>query len=436
MKFRCEISFLIAIACNARDYEKEDELLKFIRIFENYSQNATIFPKGHQCGYKFPQQSRLKLFDFSKLAYFNVVTHDFFKHNFQAVLISTACFTNHSFGNDFGFYIESYLCSLQIGANFVAPSFVSPISALSNNHLFFLGLPKIRVETNEKRFDEARNLSVSICKSIMFPWEQEDALLHTHIEIVRTIFRGAIDSCLNSTKPTYSKLKILDDDRVQSSGQVALDFDSNKILFPFVPNISIHYRCGDNTDIGGLLPFHAINNIIISYLENHKYLLLPHNNNNNSNNINNNSIKNNKNITLYILTEGPTKHMQSVSEAQRKRCDDIRNLLYHHIISSFPSMTVILLRGHDFFEDIVRMTYSNLLICSASTFCLWPAISTYGTAYLPVSKLFMKGKTKFYGPRIFWITDTPLVYMNPKRSNRDIDWANIIQTLTYVNKSL
>ena len=55
---------------------------------------------------------------------------------------------------------------------------------------------------------------------------------------------------------------------------------------------------------------------------------------------------------------------------------------------------------------MLRLTYSKVLICSVSTFCLWPAITNNNTAYFPVTKLITKEDLSFdYGTSFHWMKD-------------------------------
>ena len=49
--------------------------------------------------------------------------------------------------------------------------------------------------------------------------------------------------------------------------------------------------------------------------------------------------------------------------------------------------------GGDVYDDMAKLTYANITICSASTFCLWPAIANPNQAYFPITKLILDGFT-------------------------------------------
>jgi hypothetical protein len=46
----------------------------------------------------------------------------------------------------------------------------------------------------------------------------------------------------------------------------------------------------------------------------------------------------------------------------------------------------------DLVLSFAQMTLSRITICSSSTFCLWPALTSEGTAYFPHSTLLYSGQ--------------------------------------------
>ena len=76
----------------------------------------------------------------------------------------------------------------------------------------------------------------------------------------------------------------------------------------------------------------------------------------------------------------------------------------------FPYAVVAILRGNNVFDDLARLTYANITICSVSTFCLWPAIASNHTAIFPKTRLIAKEDTSFdYGTSFHWINDSPIL---------------------------
>jgi hypothetical protein len=128
-------------------------------------------------------------------------------------------------------------------------------------------------------------------------------------------------------------------------------------ILPLVPNVTIQYRCGDNIGFGktryGLLPFSAFRPPRI-----------------------------NPNIAkfIYVIADSPGRQSY---HAFSSRCGIILQSLYGFLKKTFPSSVIVIKRGGDPFLDYARIAYSNITICSASTFCLWPALSnTIGTNFI------------------------------------------------------
>ena len=48
---------------------------------------------------------------------------------------------------------------------------------------------------------------------------------------------------------------------------------------------------------------------------------------------------------------------------------------------------MVVKRGGDLFLDYARLALSNVTVCSASTYCLWPALAHEGTVHYPLTSL-------------------------------------------------
>lgn len=449
-----------------------------------------MIPKNEECAvFKYPQDARLASFSGSPLQvaqqnpiYAKILDIQGHPHS---AFINTVCFTHHSLGNDFGFYIESLLCAMKSGTNYIAPFFIDPHGALQTfvnqkDFPFFTALPKVVLNREQLPVAQTRKVSDLICKTDMFCWEEDGALMHNNTDVVRYYFRLGMDAYIGSLPPSERIFKLRPNDRysVQYKGSrvaSAIDLqnagkrerlltlhseqsDKNKVTsnstlakgfkmkisdygdsnsaqralkvvggniinsldagmerqksglvdtwsFPLIPDVAIHYRCGDNTEIAGILPFRAFDRILSSAKP-----------------------PNIKIKTIYILTEDSARH--KTSSPQRKRCHKILSGLHQHVVNTYSKSTVLLLRGHDLFADLARLTYANITICSASTFCLWPAISTSNIAYLPVTKLFRNGKKSDYGERVKWIDDPPQLYFNHRKDDSQIGWDELMTLIT------
>jgi hypothetical protein len=74
----------------------------------------------------------------------------------------------------------------------------------------------------------------------------------------------------------------------------------------------------------------------------------------------------------------------------------------------------VLKRGGDLFLDYARIVHSNVVVCSASTFCLWPALSNlHGQVHFPLTPLVAKADTIATAPNLtsnfHWITEVSMI---------------------------
>ncbi len=157
--------------------------------------------------------------------------------------------------------------------------------------------------------------------------------------------------------------------------------------WPAVPDAAIHYRCGDNVvNHYGFLKFPVLNEIIPPDSQ-----------------------------YIYVMAESP-KRKQNVRDGKYGatgivRCHEVflalENYLHHH----FPSSNIVILRGQNMFDDLARLMYARVVVCSISTFCLWPAYTaglpggstSHVTNYMPNSKLIAGGHMPPLAPGLHWL---------------------------------
>ena len=78
------------------------------------------------------------------------------------------------------------------------------------------------------------------------------------------------------------------------------------------------------------------------------------------------------------------------------------------------------------YTDMYRLAYAKLTICSVSTFCLWPAISSTNAAFVPRTPLFVGGNINV-NLGFEWIQDPGIVY--GAKYSRDGDARRLISEL-------
>jgi len=282
------------------------------------------------------------------------------------VMVQTSCFSSDSLGNELSNYFESLLCANATRIHFASAMFTA--SPQRAGHLPFLNaLPKQVVHPN---LDVAHALKVKTsqcpCPSMCHEWDY--GLMHKNMaSFVRPLFRAAMDAYWMSNEKKTLKLVEGAEIRTAASQQ-----EHTKL--PFLPDVAIHYRCGDNVVTHyGFSPFRIFRRKIPLDA---KY--------------------------IYVMADSPNRNKKPHNVA---RCHAIFVALEGYLKAHFPHATVVILRGQDVFDDLARLTYANTTICSVSTFCLWPAIASSNKAYFPVSKLIAKEHTQFdYGPAFTWLT--------------------------------
>jgi hypothetical protein len=275
-------------------------------------------------------------------------------------LIQTSCLDPGSLGNALSEYIETRICALANGLHYIDVS-------VKYEHPFFEGFPSIVASAQTKDPTEVSKSieKVCSCPSICHEWGY--GLMHKHMHIAKSIFREAIDKYWSQVSSERSQLVVN-----HANTHV---INKHTDILPFIPDVSIHYRCGDNLVTHyGFLPFRVFRKYIPTSTQ-----------------------------SIYVMAEYPKRNVKMNSDS---RCDAIFDAMGRYLASLYSNAAIVIIRGGDVYDDLIRLTYSKILICSASTFCLWPAIANSHLAYFPLTKLIAKEETNFdYGPGFHWIND-------------------------------
>lgn len=308
----------------------------------------------------------------------------------EALLVAAPCFGDDSIGNSMSVYIEGRICATATGLPFVAAPKTEPGRPELANHSFFKNLPALVIPSSlSPQRTQAEVEKICPCQSICHEWNY--GLMHKNMPLAGSIFRQAIEAFYQesllqhkSDELQFTRLRPDSGSKVVWRNNI-IDIDDafvskkdviNEIgRFPVVPDVAVHYRCGDNLVTHyGFLPFAALKSVI--------------------------SVTDR---TIYIMAEHPSRR---TDQRRKERCRAIFDGLLHYLMKHFPNAVVVLLRGHDMFEDLARLTFAKTTICSVSTFCLWPAVASNTSAYYPVTKLIAKEDISFdYGPSFHWLKD-------------------------------
>lgn len=316
------------------------------------------------------------------------------------IMMQTTCFSRGSLGNDISEYVEARICAHLRGIHYMTAVHVDPDYKHKFNILFdaFPSTVIHESPTSKNSSDFSSDNKVCPCDSNCHEWRS--GLMHSNMRIAAKIFRTAIDYYWQNRHTELGAaddgLKYLDTRKMRTKpfiGRNGTTFASDSTgsytstgtskdkdravtslgSLPVIPEVAIHYRCGDNLVTHyGFLPFKTYSDLIPSNASH-----------------------------IYVLAESPDRNPKAHMVS---RCAAIFDAFFSYLMAKFPSSTVVVLRGHDIFDDLARLTYANITLCSVSTFCLWPAVSNENAAHFPVTKLIAKESTDFdYGPSFHWM---------------------------------
>lgn len=170
-------------------------------------------------------------------------------------------------------------------------------------------------------------------------------------------------------------------------------------VLPMIPDVAIHYRCGDNT-VGhyGFLAFTAFKRRIPTNA-----------------------------TTIYVMAESPSRKTNIQRTSQ---CNGILNALFDYLKREFLSASVVILRGADMYDDMTRLALAKTTICSVSSFCIWPAVSSTTRAYFPITRLIAKATAPEYDPDHFqWLDSFPDEVVLPGVKAKRMDTGQIVKFL-------
>eukprot|EP00607_Mallomonas_marina_P003289 CAMPEP_0182426964 /NCGR_PEP_ID=MMETSP1167-20130531/13485_1 /TAXON_ID=2988 /ORGANISM="Mallomonas Sp, Strain CCMP3275" /LENGTH=379 /DNA_ID=CAMNT_0024608755 /DNA_START=250 /DNA_END=1386 /DNA_ORIENTATION=+ len=296
------------------------------------------------------------------------------------ILVNSPCLGSDSLGNNLGMYFEAISCANATGAHLIT---VSKIWEPKQDHqpsVFLNALPSIFQHPNPvtDRSTLLQRLSeVCKCPSKSCHDDPNGVWLQNIPQIV-SLFKTALSSHLDS---------LSEDQRVTVVHPGDMASVPNGVLLPFIPDAVIHYRCGDNF-IGkyGFLPFAAFLEYIPSSVR-----------------------------TIYVLADARGRKTSTRDKQHfTLKCDAVFNKLYEYLTHHFTSATVVIRRGGNLYTDLVRLTYAKTVICSVSTFCLWPAIANNGTSLFPWTPLVAGGRMDI--PLGFtWLNSPPVILGEPNK---------------------
>lgn len=282
-----------------------------------------------------------------------------------SVMLTTPCLSLDRLGNSLSLYVESRLCANVSGLHFISLINSSAVVPIMSH------LPEVIYHPQEREGGLIRARTLCHCNNVCH--EDPAALIHSHGLMVRDILRPVVLQYYERSISLRAKAPSLDQLFWKSKLRSPYLLDPSSL--PDIPEVSIHYRCGDNTIKSyGFLSFPAFRNRIPSNVS-----------------------------TIYVLAESPSRRVA----VREDHCPSILSSLLDYLAEQFPSTSIGVFRGGDVGHDFARLALSKIVICSVSTFCFYAALASIETAYLPVTPLFAKSRKPIYAPNVRWLDRFP-----------------------------
>jgi hypothetical protein len=265
-------------------------------------------------------------------------------------------------------------------------------ATLQSRLAFLRGLPDVIVHPNALDKVHATTKINHECKCNRYCWQHLHAPWVNRTSSIRFYMSQALHAY-------YDVIKV-DNPVTTLDPEVDITNAKDTSNLPLVPDVSIQYRCGDNIAFSymyGILPFTAFDSRIPAGV---KY--------------------------IYVLSDHPSRAAHSPYTG---RCKLILEKLLEYLQQKHPTSVIVIKRGGDLFLDMIRLAFAKVTICSASTYCFWPALSSNGTSYFPVTSLIAGADSielaPDFGNHFHWINE-PKIISNFKGFR---PWTGIIDVL-------
>lgn len=418
------ISLLAAIAilcCSVFGSETHESLVQTAETAEKRLAGAS---SENKCSYRNPGDAEKTLYA-RRLG------------NERRIMLQSPCFRSmDSLGNFLSSYFESILCAKYIGAHFATLHFYdpndageSPLRSWGRNargNRFLSALPRTILNNISRTSDTGttssawgqrrlRLPSVCPCKKLCHEWIGSLMYQNGSMSYLGSLFRKAMDTWLldaissqnvialpNSggshlrSQIDSGEFKLVLEDEDLKKGTTAATFFSpsgaDPASLPFIPDVAIHYRCGDNVyEHYGFTMFQLFKTTIPPDAKN-----------------------------IYVMGESSQRKASTDSSF---RCSAIFQALFKYLREHFPTANVVMMRGQSVLSDMARLTYARTVVCSVSTFCLWPAVSSGGPRHSSTAG------TKAYYPRTNLLAKSRSRRGNPSDRSRGIKVATNIMAV-------
>lgn len=321
----------------------------------------------------------------------------------ENTLVYPFCLITRELGNKLGNYFSEVGCAEASGLHFISvhrqwdlTGAHTNITSASSNSLpdarqqemlqlqlrskraFLEALPDVilhdsPVKTEAEGFKNVQER----CRCTRYCWGEAQAAWINQTASIRRYLRTAITAYMHTSSEMMKIGTVLSADTDLTNAQAGQ-------FLPLIPEVALQYRCGDNIGFSymyGVLPFAAfLGRIPVNA------------------------------STIYVLSDHPTRAAHS---PYSNRCQTILARLFGFLQKHHPRATIAIKRGGDMFMDYARLAFANTTICSASTYCFWPAIASEGQVHFPLSGVIAGADTleqaPNFGPRFHWIAEPKVI---------------------------
>jgi len=294
----------------------------------------------------------------------------------QPVLVSSSCLGIESLGNYLSNYLDNVACARKIGIAYMAVAKVYEPRVRDQSNAFLDALPNV-VPASSSHSSGGSSTKTTLdlaylkaaCPCPESCHSRKNSLWSTS---VASVVAPLLQNALERYRAVLPKNTTVGPD----------DLGTPKAppgtILPLIPDVSVHYRCGDNF-VGhyGFLPFPVIAGLIPKSAR-----------------------------TIYVLAESRSRKARNHLTGT---CDAVLKAIHKFLAAKFPLATVLVRRGGDVFADMVRLYDSPVTICSVSTFCLWPVLAggNHTVAHFPITPLILAASRPELRPGLQW-TGVPI----------------------------
>lgn len=305
--------------------------------------------------------------------------YSYYAHD-KPILIQRMKYNVHTLGNQLGNYFYDVSCAATVGMHFIgtSPTFYDNYGGTD---LFWQGLPAIIPHPHPNSYADAIAAINTNCSCRRYCWNANDPWVY-QLPLINSIISDAITLHMSMKDDYGIQRRYM---YINKQSDITLPILDDDMVLPLQGDVAIHYRCSDN--LYGGMGLMAFGYIIKRIPTDAKY--------------------------IYIFSEYGSRLNGSPME---KASDGILRELMNQIHIARPDSIVVNKRGGHELTIWAQFALSRVLICSPSTFCLWPALARKsGVTYFPSTSYIFhtsrdSSKLEYfkYLPDFHWVFDLPL----------------------------